>query len=196
MHEIPWNLTRTAAPVELIDAVKLKDHLRITHDLEDSVVVESLRVAGEAVENELSRSLLAQTWVLRLDRFPAWEMYLPRPPLKTLTSIQYVDIDGNTQVLASSEYTADAFSEPARVEPAHGKSWPSTRDVPNAVVVTYDAGVDDPNKVPRLIHHAVKMTAGDLYEHRERSAEEAVRQLDLYERLVANHRVYHEFVYR
>ncbi len=196
-RDIPWNLTRTVAPViPVIPVAELKDHLRITISDDDQLVEDLGKAAEEAVENELSRALLTQTWVLRLDCFPCWEIRLPRPMLQSVTQVQYLDADGALQTLSTSIYTVDTFCFPGRIHLAYNQVWPTTRAVPNAVLVTYKAGKDAVEDVPELVRVAIKQTCGDLYENRERSAAEVVKQLEIYERLMANYRCVTEFSYR
>lgn len=203
MRAIAWQLDRTVEPGTVVPVTDLMDQVRVTSSDELSGIEAKGRSAEEAMENELSAALLTQTLVLKLDCFPSWEIKLPRPPLQSVTSVQYVDSNGTTQTLAATEYTVDAppansrwRSVPSRIHLAYGKSWPTTRDVPNAVIVTYVAGATKPEDVPELVREGIRLTFADLYENRERSAVEAVKQLDFYERLLANFRCVREFTYR
>ncbi|KKL50814.1 hypothetical protein LCGC14_2301730 [marine sediment metagenome] len=192
MHPIPWNLTVTTAPAAVFTADDVKKHLRIDEDDEDSLIADYLEAAERQVETELAIGLLAQTLVLRLDCFPARRIRLPRPPLTSVTSITYTDNDGTSQTLATSEYTANTFTTPGEIVEAWGKSWPTTRDIPNAVVVTYVAGYAKPEDVPQMVRHLILMATGDKYWHRERSMVEIVREQEAYAAMEANHRCYWE----
>lgn len=203
MTAIKWNLFRTVEPGTVVPVTDLMDQVRLTGPGELVLIEAKGKAAEEAIEDELGVALLTQTLVLRLDRFPYWELPLPRPPLQSVTSVQYVDTAGVTQVLASSEYTVDApptngrwRAKAGRIQPAYSKTWPSTRDVPNAVIVTYVAGATKSEDVPELVRQGILMTFADLWENRERSAPEAVRQLEFYERLLGNHRCVTEFNYQ
>ncbi len=106
-------------------------------------------------------------WKLYLDAFPA-QIRLPRPPVASITSIEYLDTDGNLQTLATTVYQSDLISEPPRIMLAEGQNWPSTQSgTYNVVTVTYVAGYTDAASVPAAFKTAIKMWAGDLYEHRE-----------------------------
>ena len=125
----------------------------------------------------LGRALITQTWELRLCDFPRcpdpihgdYRIIIPLPPLQSISSIAYVDPDGATQTLVSSKYTTVAGgSQKAAVVPAYGESWPSTRDVPDAVTVTFVAGYGGTESdVPASIKSAILLMVGDLYDHRE-----------------------------
>ena len=66
---------------------------------------------------------------------------LPISPLISVDSIKYIDPAGVQQTLLSSTYKVDTVSEPARILPAFGKSWPTTRQEINSVEVTFTAGI-------------------------------------------------------
>lgn len=185
-------LTRTSdagdEPVSLTDA---KDHLRVTSTAEDAYIEALITAARQHIEEITRRALITQTWEFNLDDFPLsklvdmpWSEYLefrnraillPRPPLQSVTSVQYVDSDGSTQTLASSIYRVDTKSEPARLTEAEGETWPTTDHVTNAVTITYVAGYqpdnssppDEAANVPQPIKHAMKLLIGHWYENRE-----------------------------
>ena len=187
-HPIPWNLTVTSEPGAVFAADDMKKHLRIDEDDEDSLLADYLEAAERQVETELAIGLMEQTLVLRLDWFPARRIRLPRPPLSSVTSITYTDTNGTSQTLATDQYTVNTFTTPGEIVEAWGKSWPATRDVPNAVVVTYVTGYAQPEDVPQMVRNAILLSAGDLYWNRERSAKQALTELSTYEALLANHR--------
>ncbi|MCA1857450.1 hypothetical protein LE190_16170 [Massilia oculi] len=95
-------------------------------------------IAGE-VEHQLQRALVEQTRCVTLDRFPD-AIKLAMPPLLTVESVKYVDVDGVQQTLDPQDYLVDSVSEPGYVMPAPGRSWPTTADRANAVEVRYRCG--------------------------------------------------------
>lgn len=194
---IPWSLTRTVEPtVRVVGLDEMKHHLRVTWDEENDSIEDICLAAEEEVEKELSRALTLGTYVLRLDRFPCYEIHLPRPPLSSVSQVQYVDVNGNTVVLGSSVYTVDVTSNPGRIHLAYNQVWPTIRDIPNAVIVTYVAGKATGEEIPELIRMAIKQAGADMYIHREPTLTGTiVNQLPIYERLMANHRCIHEFRY-
>lgn len=124
--------------------------------------------ATEAAETYLGRAIITQTLVLTLDRFPCWEIRLPRPPLQEVTAIRYLDDSGVQQTLDDALYRVSTSSEPGSIEPAYGQSWPSARAVSGSVEIEYVAGYgDEPENVPAIIKHAIVMTVGEWLEFRE-----------------------------
>jgi len=92
---------------------------------------------------------------------------LPFPPLQSVDSIKYIDAGGVQQTLSSSVYKVDTVSEPARVLPAFGQCWPTTRQEINAVEVTFTCGY---SAVPEGIKRWMLLRIGSLYENREEVA--------------------------
>lgn len=139
------------------------------------------------LEERYDRALVTQTLRLTLDKFPGmiggsidgpgfwfWgggdaPIYLPRPPLQSIISIQYVDGAGVTQTMSSSDYQVDTASQPGRVMPVFGKLWPVTQGPVrlNAVTITYVAGYGGPSSVPAPICSALKTYVQYCNENRE-----------------------------
>ncbi len=140
-----------------------------TNTTEDVDVVALLTAAREWVEKRLARALITQTWRYTIDRFPGClTIELPRPNLLTVSSITYVDNDGATQTMSTNDYAVDTDHFPGRIILAYGASWPSTREHPNAVTITYTAGYGATRaSVPAPIKAAIKLRLSDLYMNRE-----------------------------
>lgn len=143
-----------------------KAHLRVLTGDEDTVIRDFLKAAREDFEDSTGRILMTQTWEQYLDWFPN-EINLLRAPVQSVVSIKYIDTEGATQTLASSEYVLDAKSEPARIVEAFGKSWPTTRDTVNAVIINFLAGYTSAALVPRTAKQALKLMLAHSFEHRE-----------------------------
>lgn len=159
-----------AEPVSLVEA---KDHLRVDQPDEDALIGALTTAAREFFEDETGRQLAAATYVLTLDRFP-YNRYdpieLPRPPLRSVTSIVYRDSSGAEQTWPVAEYVVKAqdgpMAQPGRVFPAADHTWPSTQSVPGAVSITYEAGYAD-GAVPESLRASLLLILGDLYANRE-----------------------------
>ncbi len=160
----------TAEPVSLDEA---KNHLRLTSNAEDLLLTAFIKAARQHVDGRdgwLNRALITQTWDLVLDCFPASSdcpILVPLPPLQSITSITYLDSNGASQTWAAIDYTVDAKSEPGRILPAYGKSYPSTRAVMNAVTVRFVAGYGGTVAVPDPLKLAIGALVAHFYEHRE-----------------------------
>jgi hypothetical protein len=96
----------------------------------------------------------------------------------------------NKGVAPAGDFLEDADSEPPRLIPLYGQTWPLTRHVPNAVQIYFTAGYgNDAADAPAALKVAVMMAAGVCYQNREAVTPEQLRQLDWYERLIWSHRV-------
>ncbi len=133
---------------------------------ESGLIDDLIADARETVENDTRQALITQTLRYTLDVFPGWEIELPKPPLQSISSISYIDQQGNTVTLASTDYVYDARSMPARVTPPYGKVWPIPRYVENAVTIDYVAGYGASTDVPKRHKQLVKRWVTHLYEHR------------------------------
>lgn len=164
-----WTVT-TAPSIEPVTLTEAKEHLGFDSDAANSTISGMIVAARRKVEELEWRSLITQTITLELDGFPSASgaVYLPRPPLQSITSIQYVDADGETQTLAAADYDVDTTSEPGRVKPSYGNTWPVTREQMNAVTIVYVAGYgDDRADVPADTRAAIKLLMAHLWTNRE-----------------------------
>ena len=181
-----WSLTLVTRPeVEPISHADAKLWLRLDHTTEDVLVDSLIRMVREQVE-EHGIAVITQTWDFQLDRFPP-VIRIPKTPVQEISSISYIDTNGDTQPLAASKYTVDVRSTPARIVPAFGTSWPSARSEPNAVTVRFVAGYSGgatPAEIPERILQAMRLALTSAYAMRadHDAAQTAVaRVLDNYE---------------
>lgn len=164
-----FSLNRTTdASVEPVSVSEFKSHARIDISDEDTLLGTYIKAARYQFEEETGSSLITQTWVMYLDCFPTGDILLPRGPLQSISSIKYIDTDGDEQTWASTKYIVDTTSRVPRIMPAYGESYPSTRSQNNAVYITFNAGYGDASTdVPADIVLAIKTLTAHWYEHRE-----------------------------
>ncbi len=157
----------TAPTSEPVTTAEAKTWARITTAEDDFNIDFKIKAAREYVETYSGRALLGQTWDLVLDRFPK-EILLRKPPVTSVTSIEYTDVNGVTgTALASTEYQTDFVSEPARIREAYSKSWPSTRAEMNAVTIKFVSGYANKALVPESLKQAIKELVSFWYYNRE-----------------------------
>ena len=89
---------------------------------------------------------------------------IPMSPLVSVDAIEYIDEAGVNQMLSAGAYKVDADSEPARVLPAYGRAWPSTRQEINAVRMSFTLGYGAAAAVPKGIKAAIIMYCKAHYE--------------------------------
>lgn len=147
-----YDTTLTVAPTgEPLHVDHVKLHCGIWDTDRDALLAAWITAAREDAQARTNQQLLHARYALRLAEFPAacgderprWAegaIVLPHWPVTDVVSVQYVDADGATQTIAAADYELHSDGAPAFVVPAYGVSWPSTREGPAAVIVTYNAG--------------------------------------------------------
>lgn len=170
----------SAPATEPVTAADVKEQLRVDLTDEDTYIGLCITTARQWCENYTGRKFITQTWRLYLDRFSQREICLPFGSLQSISSIQYYDTSNNLQTLSSSEYEVDTFGDEGMVRPVDGYDWPATYPRLNAIIIEFVTGYgSNATDVPEGLRHAIKYTAGQLYEHREtiQSLPEAVHPL-------------------
>lgn len=143
----------------------LKDSAYIADEAKLNLLISTAR---QYMEETLGRAFITQTWDYVLDDFPTvGYIELPLPPLASVTSITYYDVDDVSAVQAASEYYVDTYSEPGRIVLNDGESWPTTSLRPaNGVIIRFICG-GTAASVPEPLINAMLMLIGHLYENRE-----------------------------
>jgi len=156
--------------VEPVSLSEAKTHLKIDDNDENSYVQNLIKAARQFCESKTRSAFINQTWLLKLhDRFPAnQELIVPLPPLSSVSSITYVDGNGDTKTLDTSSYDVDTDSRPGVIVPSFGNSFPTTRQLRNAVTVTFVAGFGTAGSdVPQPIRQTILLLVSNWYENRE-----------------------------
>lgn len=157
------------ADSEPISVEEAKLHLRVDDDSDDSLIESLIITARDWIEQICNAALLTQTIVLQLDEWPVDDEFeMPRYPLRTVTSISYVDEDGTSHSMDTSNLIIDTRSKPGRLILKADADWPSeTLQRKAGITVTYTAGFGSAADVPAIVVHAMKLLIGHWYENRE-----------------------------
>ena len=160
----------TAEPVSLAEA---RAQARVDHVIDDAMLSGYIMAARETCEHELQRTLIATTYELNLDEFPAGAIELPMGPIGavgalTVSSVKYTDITGAEITVDPSAYMLDAYSIVPRIVPLAG--WPSPKTTINAVRVRYVSGHADASVIPQAIKTWILLHVSHLNENREAAA--------------------------
>lgn len=167
-------------PVSLDEA---KDHIRVTHSSEDSLILRLVTAATRWAEDYTGYKFCTQTWDYYMDTFPYRTAYsfnyagsgddfeiipLPYPPLQSVTHVKYYNGSNVlTTLVEDTDYRVDTYHEPGRVEPI--ESWPDTYDRLMAVQIRFVCGYTDLDDIDDDIKTAILMRFADLYENRQES---------------------------
>lgn len=160
-------VTPPASEPVTLDEVKL--HLRIDGNYEDSLLSSFITAARAYCEQYTARALITQTLQLYMDAFP-WHSFIqiPMPPVQSVSTFTYVDINGATQTVDPSVYMLDTTQNAAYVRLQYNQVWPpSVRRQPQSVQLQYVTGYGAASSVPEAFKVAIKLIVADWYENRE-----------------------------
>ncbi|MFD2250655.1 putative phiE125 gp8 family phage protein [Pseudochelatococcus lubricantis] len=160
----PLLLTGPAAePVTLAD---IKGYLRLDHDDEDRLITSLMTAARLMVEAESGRCLVAQTWRLVLDRWPAaGPIRLPLSPVIRLDGARVFDAAGAATAVPATHFHVDTLAEPPRLMPAAALPAPGRPFSGIEIDVTAGYG-EAAADVPMPLRQAVRAIVARWYEHR------------------------------
>jgi uncharacterized phiE125 gp8 family phage protein len=151
-------------PISLADA---KAFLRIDHADDDAVIAALIASARSQVEAGTRRALIAQTWRLLRDRWPADGRIAVLPaPFIALLAARVFDAEGAAQPIDPGAFAADTAAAPATLAfapgalPAPGKR---VGGIEIDVSVGYGAAAAD---VPAPLVQAIRLLVAHWYENR------------------------------
>ena len=93
-----------------------------------------------------------------------YSLWSPVGYTQSIDEIQYIDVDGNWQVLDPSLYIVDTDPIQCRITPAFGQYWPATQMRIEAVKINLTAGR---KVVPAKFKLAIAQLAAHWYDNRE-----------------------------
>jgi uncharacterized phiE125 gp8 family phage protein len=153
---------------EPVSLAAMKDYLRVDTTDQDQEILGLIRAAREQAELHQGRELARKT----LDAFfPGWPLgdFDLADPLVSVTSIYYRTADGEEVVVATDQYVVDTTSEPGRVRPARGATWPSAELGPGLPVRIRCIVGYEPDGVPAGIVAGIKMLVAQWYDNRDQA---------------------------
>ena len=177
-----WTIT-DESPDEPLTLDEVKTFLRQDDFEDDALIGVIVKAARLHVERVTNRSLVRKTVKATFDRWPeggvrASSTQLVSPsygklelplasPLLEVDRIEYVDLDGSTQTLASSIYTVVTDKLPGRVRLSRNQAWPDVVDDEGVITITYDVGYGAAADVPEDVKAAIYFLVAHWYDNRE-----------------------------
>jgi uncharacterized phiE125 gp8 family phage protein len=188
-----WSIKRLTSPSVLpVSLVQAKEHLRLspsdtTHDDQLTLLIEA---ATERLEQDLDRQIIDATYTQyqlgwnELDE-KYGEIKLYRKSINAVTSVKYIDPDGNQVTLDPSDYVVDLHR--SCVFPAVNTEWPVAHwNHPSAVEVTFQAGYGSTaDTVPRLLKSAILLCVGKWFFDPAQEGSALHSQEVAYERIIS-----------
>ena len=177
LRGVTWRLKVVEPPeAEPLSVAFVRDnHLRSPNGGgEDAYLTPLIAVARRMFERYSRRAGMPRTLALVMSGFPSCgAIELPKPPLREVTSITYIDAAGVQQTWAPSDYVVsqsdDDLAVRATILPAPGKSYPATRHHLEAVRVTYECGYASANDIPEIDRQGMLLVISELYKQRSES---------------------------
>lgn len=174
------NVIQTVAPAtEPITTADAKEHLRLSTSTEDDYVDALIAAARSYCEGYTRRSFVTRTLAATFAAWPTksdpW--MLPSPPFGSLTSLAYVDADGNTQSTLTLPaflrgYQQDGIQHYCSSGTMSSGSGPFDRIPalqpcnPAPITVTYTAGYGAAAAVPKCIRQAMLLLIDHHFQNR------------------------------
>lgn len=156
-------------PITLQEA---KDHCYVTSvDIDvEATLTDAIAEAREYCQGHTWQIIVAGIYEYRIDSFPNGReiLEIDKYPIVSVDSVEYIDTDGNIQIINNSNYVADTYSYTTRIKPE--EDWPTVKDQPFAITVSLTAGYDDSSprfECPGNIKRAVKLLVGHYFNNRE-----------------------------
>jgi uncharacterized phiE125 gp8 family phage protein len=177
MYQPSRIVSRATEAEPFISLDDVKAHLRIEHDADDNLLVDLQDAAVSFFEFETRTIIQPSMLRTSFDAWPAGLLHLPRPPLRFVDSIRYIDPQGQTQTLPPSAYVADTEARPGRVQ--FTGTLPPLADRPGAITIDYAAGygltvAGETTTPPDLLLQGIKLLIGSWYENRADTSDRRV----------------------
>ena len=155
-------------PLAVADA---KIHLRIGHSAEDELIAALIEAARLHVECAYGLALVAQGWMLRLDRWPSCPAIdLPVWPVAAIETVRVIGEEGDAFLIDAAHYVLDASARPARLVRRPGRCWPNPGMPRSGIEIGFTAGYGEAaGDVPQPIRQALRHFVAYLYENRDGS---------------------------
>ena len=186
------NIKRTVNPtVEPVTSAEFEEQMVISSGWDSSKVTRNLKTAREMLEIHTDRSLITQTWVMKLDKFPeSGIIYLPKGITQSITSIKYYDTDDALQTLAATQYDVVINADIARVSYSEvSGGWVSvSSNLLDAIEITYVTGYGSAaTDVPEWAKDAIIAKATSLYSIGD------IDTTDMYKSLIEVNKIYFDY---
>jgi uncharacterized phiE125 gp8 family phage protein len=176
-------VTVTAPEAEPVELAKAKQYLRIDAGDEsfDDEVETFIAASRAEIEQICNTRMITQEVLLAASGFTDLQHHLPIGPVQDIVSINYVDADGEEQLLAAENYELVASVLDAQIIKTPGWVLPVIADRADAVRVTATVGYGDAGTdVPRDLYFVILQAIRAKFDGREISLEH----------MLVNHRIW------
>lgn len=166
--------TVSAAPaVEPVTLDQAKQQCRVDGSDDDAALGRLIKAARSHVEKYCNARWAEQTIVCACTAFSDFAR-LSEGPLKSVTSIEYIDPAGETQGLDAGVYVAHKDGLEPSISLKPGQSWPAIQPGSRIVLTAIFGGA-----VPECVQHAMLVFVDDAYHQRENAKRDDWTVLDV-----------------
>ena len=144
--------------VEPVLIAEAKAHLRLDGSDEDDLVGALIAAARVAVETEIRRVLIAQSWRAILETLSPGGVMLPLVPALSVEAVRAIDASGAATVLDAEDYDFDAADGSIRIDRVTG----AVRYEIDFTAGYGSSGID----VPQPLRQAIRLLVTHWYENR------------------------------
>lgn len=182
----PVEADETVLPVSI---ETVKGHLRVDGEGEDDLIEAYILAAAREFERQTSRGMFPTLYEWRLDQWPCDGTELPYGPVREVTSLAWVDEEGETQEVDEANWTYALSDRGARLVYAEGFTPPALGRAVDGVIVSFRAGHDPRDdaaseseehlKLPRSADLALLLMVAHWYQNREAAAAQVLTEIPL-----------------
>jgi len=151
-----------AASSDAISIEEVKAQAIVEQSDDDTLLQRLIKVGQDHVERYCGLRFAKQTIEAKCDSF-ANLCRLPEAPTVSITSIGYVDRDGNGQTVASSVYEERLEGLEPSIVLKYGQAWPAIQ-IGSRITLTAVVGYET---APAAVKHAMLMLIATWYARRE-----------------------------
>ncbi|MDR3187465.1 MAG: head-tail connector protein [Holosporaceae bacterium] len=162
---------------EIISLQETKNYLRIDHDFDDTLIVNTIKSTREALESIIQKSILKQTWEYALDKcsicnfdfgesdYPTIfcdiiKIPLPKPPIIKIVSVMIGEKEQK-----EGKYSVEKINHKFCLCISYGKSISHRNRI--SIKVVYEAGIADKvENIPYQLKLANLMLVANAYQER------------------------------
>lgn len=190
---ITWEIT-TDSKLEPVTVTEAKDHLRVDHSNDDSVILSLIKSARYRLEAATGLAFFTQTRQLRLPCFPyKSKILLPGYPVQSVTHIKYYDTGGTQQTWSNSEYTL-RDAKPNYIQLNYNEVYPVHRSKRDEIEIEYIAGETSTVSIDPRVIQAIKLDVELNYDDLLLNRDARARIIYSYDALVSQLQIGEDFL--
>lgn len=152
--------------VEPVTLSEMKTYLRLDGPDEDAIVASLIVAARHTLELATRRAFIAQTWRVRLDRWPEGRAVpLPFAPVLSIMAIRVMTSGGSPATIPPASYRLDTAHEPPRLIVDDSAPEPGGPAAGIEIDASFGFGAA-PADVPAPLRLAIQRLAARWFERR------------------------------